>query len=58
MRFKIFTTDDESGDCISGEARVSRIAPDEGIAIYFTDMNNESAELLKTLLLSQDFPLK
>jgi len=57
LKFKIFTTDDESGDCVSGEARVSRIAPDEGIAIYFTDMDRESAELMKTLLSSQDFSL-
>lgn len=34
---------------IQGWARISRIAPGEGLAIYFTKMDDASAERLKAL---------
>ena len=37
-------------DCVQGQARISRISAGEGIAIYFTKMDDDSVERLKVLV--------
>ncbi len=37
-------------DCVQGQARISRIAVGEGIAIYFTKMDEDSTNRLKQMV--------
>ncbi|NLE65618.1 MAG: PilZ domain-containing protein [Elusimicrobia bacterium] len=49
--FSIFPSGDEEGkDVVAGQARVSRLVPGEGIAIYFTDIDGASGGHLKKLI--------
>ncbi len=43
----------EDGDVIEGVARISRIVPGEGFAIYFIDINSAATSRLKKLLNGQ-----
>ena len=40
---------DEAGVQIEGLARISRIVPGEGLAVYFTQLDGESLECIKKL---------
>ncbi len=51
LNFKIENFNNGSGESIEGTARISRIEPGEGIAIYFTGLDEESSEQLSQLSL-------
>lgn len=48
--FSIQCTPGKEEDLIQGQARISRISVGEGLAIYFTKMDDSSADRLKALL--------
>jgi len=51
--FAIQRSLDNAADLIEGQARISRIAAGEGLAIYFTKMDPVSTGRLQELLLTQ-----
>ena len=50
FKFFIKTALQNPEDTVSGTARISRIAKGEGIAIFFTDMDEKSSASLQQLL--------
>ncbi len=48
--FIIWCSIDNMDECVQGRARISRISAGEGIAIYFTKMDDDSVNRLKTLV--------
>ena len=50
LNFLIRCSAGESQDAVVGVARISRIAVGEGIAIYFTQMDQTSSSRLKQLI--------
>ncbi len=50
IAFAIKRTTDSTDDLVCGSACISRIAPGEGMAIYFTKMEKDSTTRLKELV--------
>ncbi len=50
FRFYIRSVTNAEDEALTGIARVSRIAPGEGIAIYFTDMDTSATNRLAEML--------
>lgn len=50
LNFIIRRSVENLDDCVQGQARISRISAGEGIAIYFTKMDDDSVERLKILV--------
>lgn len=50
LNFIIRRSLEDMSDCVQGQARISRIAAGEGIAIYFTKLDDDSSNRLKELV--------
>jgi hypothetical protein len=50
LNFVIRRSVENIEDCVHGQARISRIAVGEGIAIYFTKMDDDSTDRLKQMV--------
>ncbi|NTV30337.1 MAG: PilZ domain-containing protein [Candidatus Omnitrophica bacterium] len=48
--FAFQCTPGDDSDILQGKARISRISVGEGLAIYFTEMDDASIDRLRTLL--------
>ena len=50
IKFEIRRSSEDEKACVEGLARISRLAPGVGIAIYFTEMNEASSKQLDGLV--------
>ena len=50
LKFIIANLPGNADTCIQGTARISRVAPGEGIAIYFTEINKTSLNHIQQLI--------